>query len=277
MPFKITERKNAKPYTIQDLLKIMTKLRAPKGGCTWTKAQTFKSLTEHTLEEAYELVDAIEREDYDEVKAELGDVLNQVIFHAEIAREKGLFNFDEIVDLLAEKLIRRHPDVFAEGNVEDYDALEAQWQKLKKQERDVKAQSLGQKQPGIFDDIAINLPALSMTQKLQLRAQTAGFDQQDVQMVLSQLESELYQLKAAIDNDREKALEVLGDLIFNCTNLAHHLKTDAEGVLRQTNRKFKRHLQNLEALLHRQNRKIEDVSPDEWQALWQAQEKQTTD
>ncbi len=241
-------------------------------GCAWTKAQTFKSLTEHTLEEAYELVDAIEKNDMDELKGELADLLNQIVFYAQIAKEKQLFNFDDVINHLTDKLIRRHPDVFAQGNVQDVEALEKQWQEIKQQERLAKKKKTDQNKHSLLDDIAINLPALSMANKLQTRAASVGFDWENITDVMAKLESEVVELQEALaEENRAQILEELGDLMFSCVNLSRHLKADPEKVMRQANRKFKKRFQAMEQIVDAKKKSLKTISAAEFEILWQKQ------
>ncbi len=271
----IRELSQKSHYDISDLLAIMRSMRDKESGCAWTQGQSFDSLTVHTLEEAYELVNSIEKRDYDELKGELGDLLNQIIFYAEIAKENQLFDFADIVDFLSKKLIARHPDVFADGKVDDYDELEKQWQLLKRKEREKKAQKKANASldnMSILEDIAENLPSLSYAQKLQTRAQSVGFDWKNTADVLQVLKAEITELEEAIKvGDIKEMHEELGDVVFSCVNLSRHLKADAEQLLRQANSKFKRRFMGVESALKEKGIAIETADLDLMEALWQLQ------
>jgi len=255
-------------YKLNDLLDIMAKMRQSKG-CPWVKAQTLKTLTAHMLEEAYELVDVVENQCLENALiGELADLLNLIIFYAEIAKEQDLFDFDTIIDHLAKKLIRRHPDVFANGKLQSIDALEKQWQMIKQKERDQTAKQAGKTAASVFDEIAVNLPALSMANKLQLRVSSIGFDWDNIADVMAHLVSEVNELQEVL-LDPQQAIEELGDLMFSCVNLSRHLKADPEQVLRQANKKFKQRFQGVEAALSQNNTSAENASLEELERLWQ--------
>lgn len=258
--------KTLEKYQLSDLLGVMSALRDKDKGCAWSIEQTWQSLTEHTIEEAYELVDAIENhatDAVDAVKYELADLLNQVVFYAQIAKEQALFDFEDIVDALTQKLIARHPDVFAKGNIKDVEALERQWLDIKRRERG--------KLNSELDGIALNLPALTIAKKMQTRASGVGFDWQKIEDVFAKLESEVSELKEVLLHDQEKAQEELGDLLFSCVNLARHLKADPEALMRQANQKFARRFRGVEAALKAQDRSMLDTDADELNRLWELQ------
>ncbi|WP_192483586.1 MULTISPECIES: nucleoside triphosphate pyrophosphohydrolase [Cysteiniphilum] len=250
-------------YQLTDLLEVMSALRDRDKGCAWSLEQTWQSLTEYTIEEAYELVDAIENHATDAVKYELADLLNQVIFYAQIAKEQSLFDLEDIVDALTQKLIVRHPDVFAKGNIKDVEALERQWLDIKRRERG--------KLNSELDGIALNLPALTIAKKMQTRASGIGFDWQKIEDVFAKLESEVDELKEVLLHDQHKAQEELGDLLFSCVNLARHLKADPEALMRQANQKFARRFRGVEAVLKAQDRSMLDTDADELNRLWELQ------
>ncbi|WP_440682801.1 nucleoside triphosphate pyrophosphohydrolase [Cysteiniphilum halobium] len=257
MSFKVLDK-----YQVTDLLDVMSALRDKDTGCAWSLEQSWQSLTQYTIEEAYELVDAIENHSVDAVKYELADLLNQIVFYAQIAKEQALFDFGDIVDSLTKKLIERHPDVFAKGNIKDVEALERQWLDMKRYERG--------KLKSELDDIALNLPALTIAKKIQTRASGVGFDWHKTEDVFAQLESEVQELKEVLF-DQEKAQEELGDLFFSCVNLARHLKADPEALMRQANQKFARRFRGVESALKEQNRSMLDVDADELNRLWTLQ------
>lgn len=250
-------------YQLTDLLEVMSALRDKDKGCAWSLEQTWQSLTDYTIEEAYELVDAIENQSTDAVKYELADLLNQVIFYAQIAKEQSLFDLEDIVDALTQKLIARHPDVFARGNIKDVEALERQWLDIKRRERG--------KLNSELDGVALNLPALTIAKKMQIRASGVGFDWQKIEDVFAKLESEVSELKEVLLHDQEKAQEELGDLLFSCVNLARHLKADPEALMRQANQKFARRFRGVEAALKAQDRSMLKTDADELNRLWELQ------
>lgn len=223
-------------YGVADLLDVMARLRDPEAGCPWDIDQTFRSIVPSTVEEVYELVDAIEREDWDHVAEELGDVMFQVVFYAQLGKEQGRFDFNQVVHTLTEKLIRRHPHVFATQSEKiSQDDVKKQWEAIKQQERSQK-QKLG-----VLDDIPRALPALTRAQKLTKRAASVGFDWPNISQVLAQLKSEIEELEEAIaSGDQRHSAEELGDLLLCGANLARHLKVDAEQCLRESNAKFER-------------------------------------
>lgn len=255
--------KTLEKYQLSDLLKVMSALRDKDEGCAWSLEQTWQSLTEHTIEEAYELVDAIENHSSDAVKYELADLLNQVVFYAQIAKEQAQFDFEDIVDALTQKLIARHPDVFAKGNIKDVEALERQWLDIKRHERG--------KLNSELDGIALNLPALTVAKKIQTRASGVGFDWQKIEDVFTKLESEMGELKEVLLHDQGKAEEELGDLLFSCVNLARHLKADPEALMRQANQKFARRFRGVETALKAQDRSMLEADADELNRLWELQ------
>lgn len=228
-------------YVLADLLRVMERLRDPDDGCPWDLQQTFESIVPSTLEECYELADAIEHHDLNHVAEELGDVLFQVIFYSQLGREQGAFDFGAVINTLVTKLIRRHPHVFADGEIEgrvDHDGIssaevKSQWEAIKQRER--AARSLA----GILADIPVTLPALPRAQKLQKRAATVGFDWPDVSRVLDNLEGEIRELRSALeDADAEHIADEFGDVLFSAVNVGRHLGLDAETSLRRANSKF---------------------------------------
>jgi ATP diphosphatase len=229
-------------YGVDDLLTVMSSLRDPVSGCPWDIKQSFRSIVPSTVEEVYELVDAIEREDWPHVAEELGDVLFQVVFYAQLGREEGRFDFAEVVHTLTEKLIRRHPHVFEPSDTSLSDAdVKQRWEEIKQEER------RGKKKHRVLDDIPQALPALIRAQKITKRAATVGFDWPDISQVLAQLKSEVVELEEAIaKGDQSHSAEELGDLLFCCANLARHLNTDAEQCLRDGNAKFERRFAYIE-------------------------------
>jgi MazG family protein len=255
-------------HPIERLRAVMARLRDPERGCPWDLAQRYETIAPHTLEECYELIDAIERGDIDQFRDELGDVLFQVIFYCRIAEEQGDFTFATVVEGLVEKLIRRHPHVF--GEMDACDAIDAaqvtqNWEQIKQQEREQKALA------SVLDDIPATLPALSRAAKLQRRAARVGFDWTECEQILDKLDEERTEVaEALISGDREAITDEIGDLLFVCVNLARYLDIDPEAALRGCNRKFERRFRHIEAELQREGRAPADASLAEMDALWEA-------
>ena len=229
--------------SIDELLRLMARLREPKRGCPWDQEQTFASVAPYTIEEAYEVADAIERGDMVSLREELGDLLFQVVFHAQMAREAGMFDFDAVVGGIVEKMTRRHPHVFGEDTVKDAWDQTERWEEQKARERSAKADT----ESSVLDDIPQTLPALSRAYKLQKRAARVGFDWPRIAGVLEKVEEELAELRAEIGAGRpDRLADELGDLLFSCTNLARHAGVDPESALRAANAKFERRFRALE-------------------------------
>ncbi|RRJ85144.1 nucleoside triphosphate pyrophosphohydrolase [Aestuariirhabdus litorea] len=266
-------------YQLEDLVLLMERLRDPETGCPWDLQQSFETIVPYTLEEAYEVADAIRREDYPHVMDELGDLLFQVIFYAQLGKEQQLFELADILDNLVAKLIRRHPHVFPEGTLASrrspqqtvsQQEIKATWDRIKQQERALK-QSRGDDKPGGWlDDLPLSLPALKRAQKLQKRAAEVGFDWDSPQPVVAKIFEEVDELERALkDEGREAALEELGDLMFACVNLARHLGTDAESLMSQANRKFQRRFEGVEAQLRQAGSSLQEADLEQMEALWQ--------
>ncbi|MCE5988965.1 nucleoside triphosphate pyrophosphohydrolase [Pseudomonas sp. LM20] len=261
-------------YTLEDLLHLMARLRDPQYGCPWDLKQNYASIVPHTIEEAYEVADTIERGDFEHLQGELGDLLFQVVYYSQLAREEGRFEFDGVVDSITRKLIRRHPHVFPTGElyapVDTPSLSEAQvksrWEEIKAEERAEKSQP---EQLSLLDDVPAALPALSRAAKLQKRAATVGFDWPAALPVLDKVREELDEVLQAMANGDADALEdEIGDLLFATVNLARHLKHDPEHALRRANRKFERRFRFIEQALRDSGRPIEDCNLDELDALW---------
>ncbi len=251
---------------ITELVDVMAQMRDPEKGCAWTQKQTYQSLTPHTIEEAYEVADTIERGAYSELKGEVADLLNQVIFYSRIAEESGNFDFKGVVQHLKQKLIDRHPDVFAKQNNLSVSDLEKQWETIKKQER--VQHNIGNTE-SILNDIAYNLPALSIAKKLQTRVASVGFDWEKQSEVLTQLKSEVIELEEAFtQNDKMAVLDEVGDVMFSCVNLIRHLREDPEQVMRQSCRKFEGRFRALESILESQNMPVEDANIIQLEEAW---------
>lgn len=261
-------------YTLDDLLHLMARLRDPQYGCPWDLQQNYASIVAHTIEEAYEVADTIERGDFEHLQGELGDLLFQVVYYSQLAREEGRFEFAGVVDSITRKLIRRHPHVFPTGElyapVDTPSLSEAQvksrWEEIKAEERAEKSQP---EQLSLLDDVPAALPALSRAAKLQKRAATVGFDWPEALPVLDKVREELDEvLQAMADGDADALEDEIGDLLFATVNLARHLKHDPEHALRRANRKFERRFRFIEQVLRDSGRPIEDCSLDELDTLW---------
>ncbi|MFZ5608633.1 MAG: nucleoside triphosphate pyrophosphohydrolase [Pseudomonadota bacterium] len=250
---------------LHDLRAVMARLRAPEGGCPWDRAQDFASIAPYTLEEAYEVVDCIERRAWPELKAELGDLLFQVVYHARMAEEAGLFDFDDVARGVADKMVRRHPHVFADATIANAEAQSAAWEAIKAAERAAKEGA-----EGALDGVPRALPALVRAQKIQARAAQLGFDWPEVAPVLAKVEEELAELCAAQEAGDEAGLrEEMGDLLFACVNLARHLECDAEAALRQATAKFQRRFARVEEMARNDGQKLEEMSLEMLEVLWQ--------
>lgn len=253
------------PSPIESLLEVMRRLRDPVDGCPWDREQTFVTIAPYTIEESYEVADAIARDDMRDLKEELGDLLFQVVFHARLAEEQGLFNFDDVAAGMSGKLIRRHPHVF--GDVGDRTAEEQNvaWEVTKAAERKAKNKH------GILDDVPVGLPALTRAAKLTKRAARVGFDWPSVNEVVDKLDEETAELKVEIANgDLPKAREELGDLLFVMANLARKLDVEPEDALRLTNQKFVRRFASIENALAAEGRTPDQSDLAEMDALWNA-------
>ena len=252
------------------LLQVMTRLRDPKEGCAWDLEQNFATIAPHTLEESYELVEAIERNDVKAIKEELGDVLFQVVFHAQIGQEAGLFNLDSIAREVADKMIERHPHVFGNRDVSTAHDVAANWEIDKEAKRKAKAAEEG-RAPSILDNVSTALPAATRAVKLQNRAARVGFDWAEARDVLGKIREEIGELEHEINihADKDFLEDELGDVFFALTNLARKLRIDPETALRRTNRKFERRFHGIESALAAQGRDIADASLEEMERLWQ--------
>ncbi len=251
---------------IDHLLGIMATLRDPDDGCPWDIEQTFVTIAPYTIEEAYEVADAIERGDFDELKSELGDLLFQVVFHARMAEEAGLFAFDDVAAAMSDKLIRRHPHVFADETAKpDAVAQKLRWEDIKAAERAAKSQH------GVLDDVPVGLPALARAAKLTRRAARVGFDWPSTDQVFDKLDEEVAELRAEIaSGDLDKAREEMGDLLFVVANLARKLGVEPEDALRGTNTKFVRRFGFIEAELAKDGRTPDQSDLAEMDGLWDA-------
>ncbi len=261
------------PHNIEDLLHLMARLRKPETGCPWDIKQDFHSIVPHTLEETYEVVDAIERGDFTHLREELGDLLFQVVFYCQMAKEQGLFEFTDVIDGLNAKLLKRHPHVFPDGTLSSerkagsapgQTEIRNTWETLKAQDR------LKKGQQGRLADIPLAIPALSRAEKLQKRAANHGFDWPDYKPVLDKIDEELVELREAIGlNDEQHIEEELGDLIFACVNLGRHRSINLEACLRRANRKFEVRFHDMELIADNNGLDFEELSLEAKNDLWQ--------
>ena len=251
---------------IDALLAIMARLRDPNGGCPWDLEQDFASIAPYTIEEAYEVADAIERGDLAELKDELGDLLFQVVFHARMAEEQGTFAFADVVQAICEKMIRRHPHVFGDDEQKTAGAVAGRWEEIKAAEKAAK----GVTPQSILDDVPLALPALSRAVKLQNRAARVGFDWSETRQVIDKLNEEMLELSEEIaqGGDPDRLEDEMGDLLFVYANLARHMQIDPEAALRRANTKFRRRFGWIEQSLAAMGKKPEESSLEEMDALW---------
>ncbi|QIB35729.1 nucleoside triphosphate pyrophosphohydrolase [Ancylobacter pratisalsi] len=263
---------------ISRLLEIMAALRTPGSGCPWDLEQDFASVAPYTIEEAYEVADAIARDDLEDLCDELGDLLLQVAFHARMAQERGAFDFGDVVTAITSKMIRRHPHVFGDARGRDVSAVNAAWAAIKAEEKALRAQRRVQRglppEPPAgrtLDSVAAGAPALARAVKLQAKAATVGFDWPDTRQVLDKIREEIDEVEAEIvSGDRQAAAGEVGDLLFALANLARHLDVDPEAALRGTNEKFMRRFGYIEDRLAEQGRSPGEASLEEMEAHWQA-------
>jgi MazG family protein len=252
---------------IQSLLDIMRQLRDPDSGCPWDLKQNFHSIVPYTIEETYELADAIAAEDFAQIRDELGDVLFQVVFYSQMAKEQGLFSFDDVVNGISRKLLRRHPHIFAkpdERQVSEQEVKE-RWEQIKGEERQQK------NQVGALDDVPRALPALSRSQKLQKRAASVGFDWSELDAVRGKMDEELGELAEAVSEGDSAAIESeVGDIFLAMVNLARHLSVDAEAALRHANRRFEDRFSLMETAAERDGSQLSEESLERLEERWQA-------
>jgi MazG family protein len=260
----------ARRYTLEDLLSVMARLRDKDTGCPWDVEQSFATIVPYTIEEAYEVADAVAREDLDALKEELGDLLLQVIYHAQMAAEEERFGFADVVDTITRKMIRRHPHVFADASRDAF-LTGDMWQRIKNEE---KAERGGAAEGATLDDVPLALPALTRAVKLQTRAAEVGFDWPSLVPVLAKAEEEIAELKTAIaesegeESHAKRVGEEFGDFLFVMANIARHLRVDPEAALRGANAKFVRRFRSIEAALAKDGRKPEDATLAEMDQLW---------
>ncbi len=267
---------------LQRLLDIMAALRTPRTGCPWDLEQDFASIAPYTIEEAYEVADAIQRGDFEDLCDELGDLLLQVVFHARMAEEQGRFDFGDVVMAITAKMIRRHPHVFGDVGRRDTEAVNAAWDQIKAQEKAAKAarrlqrggdagvELVRREDEGALAGVPVGSPALTRAVKLQAKAAKVGFDWPETRSVLDKIREEIDEVEAeVVAGDRAAAAAEVGDLLFALANLARHLGVDPESALRGTNEKFIRRFSFIEHQLGRDGRKPDGATLDEMEALWQ--------
>ena len=252
------------------LLDIMARLRDPRNGCPWDLEQSFATIAPHTIEEAYEVADAISQNDMPGLKGELGDLLFQVVFYAQMAREAGDFAMEDVIKSINNKMIERHPHVFSDEKIETSAAQTVAWEQRKAEERARLAKAHG-RQPSTLDGVALGLPALMRAEKLQKRAARVGFDWPETVQVLDKVREELEEVEAEIKNHgpAERLVDEVGDLLFVCANLARHLKVDPEAALRQANGKFERRFRRIEEILASEGSSPEKADLERMEAAWQ--------
>jgi len=257
---------------IEALRVIMARLRDPEGGCPWDVAQSFATIAPYTIEEAYEVADAIQRDDLDGLEDELGDLLFQVVFYAQMAEESGTFDFDDVARGISSKMLRRHPHVFGDKAVASQAEQNREWEVYKAAERETRAAAEG-RAPSALDDVALALPALMRAEKLQRRAARVGFDWPDTAPVIDKVFEEIEEVRAELSDDgsADGRIEEIGDLIFSCVNLARHAGVDAEAALRQANDKFEHRFRGVEAALASEGKSTDTASLDEMERHWQHQ------
>jgi MazG family protein len=248
---------------IDRLINIMARLRDPQRGCPWDLQQSFTTIAPYTIEEAYEVADAIERNDLSALRDELGDLLFQVVFHSQMAKEQGAFDFDSVAAAISDKMERRHPHVFADATIETAEAQTVAWEELKLRER-------AQKHSTILADVPLGLPALTRANKLGKRAAQVGFEWPDVQGALEKVEEEIRELKHEIrpDMDQQALADELGDVLFCIVNVCRYLKVDPEVALRATNAKFERRFSYVEKRLKEEGRTPDQATLEEMDRFW---------
>jgi ATP diphosphatase len=254
------------------LLAVMAWLRDRRHGCPWDIEQTFRTIAPYTIEEAYEVADAIERDDLTALKEELGDLLLQVVYHAQMAHEAGAFGFADVAAAIADKMVDRHPHVFGDAKVATAEAQTASWEARKAAERAAKTSNAAAGPPGALDGVARALPALLRAEKIQKRAARVGFDWKQTGPVIDKIEEELGELRAELEAgtiDQARLGDEFGDVLFAVANLARHCKVDPEAALRATNDKFERRFRHIERRLAEAGRTTSEATLEEMEALWQ--------
>jgi len=260
-----------KTTPIENLIDVMACLRHPTEGCPWDREQTFSSVAPYTIEEAYEVSDAIEQNDMSSLKEELGDLLLQIVFHSRMAEESGDFDFNEVAQSIVDKMIRRHPHVFGEEEQRSREFHGDEWEAQKQRERTEKAQRRGESLPSILDDVALAFPALMRAEKLGKRAAKAGFEWQKIEPYFNKINEEIIELRSELDEkeiSKKLIEEELGDILLSVVSLARHLKVDAELALRRSNDKFESRFRFIEKKISEAGKKPEETSLAEYEALW---------
>jgi MazG family protein len=260
-------------HTLGDLLAVMARLRNPESGCPWDVKQSFATIAPYTIEEAYEVADAIARADLDGLKDELGDLLLQVVYHAQMASEQSRFEFGDVVDAITRKMIRRHPHVFEDPSRREEFMSTDLWDRIKAEEKAGRGDGAASR--SVLGEVPVGLPALTRAVKLQKRAAKVGFDWPSLAPVLEKAEEEIAELKAALADKKsggaqERIVEEFGDLLFAMANVARHLGVDPEAALRAANAKFMRRFESIETALAGEGRRPEDATLEEMDALWDA-------
>lgn len=271
----------AKPAnSIERLLTLMAYLRDEAQGCDWDKKQTYQTIAPYTLEETYEVLDAIERRDYEHLKEELGDLLFQIVFYAQLGKEELRFDFDDIVNGIVEKMLRRHPHIFPNGDLASFgeappfsqEALKGQWDRIKAEEKALKKQHSQSHadEEGLLDSVPVSMPALMQAEKLQKKAAKVGFDWPDTAPVFAKIREELDELEEAIQGAEQDHIEAeMGDVLFAMSNLARHLKVAPDVALNRTNVKFRRRFARIETLVSEQDKSLSTCSLEELDAYWE--------
>lgn len=260
---------------ISRLIEIMAALRTPDTGCPWDLEQDFKSIAPYTIEEAYEVADAIDRNDMEDLKLELGDLLLQSVYHARMAEEAGEFNFADVVEAVTKKMIRRHPHVFGDETARSAGMAKGTWERIKSQEKaeiDAAKQARGnaqEKAASLLDSVPNALPGLMAAVKLQAKAGKVGFDWNDPKAVIAKIREELVEVEQELDSDQNALAEEIGDLLFAVANLARHLGVEPESALRAANMKFRRRFNSIEKNVEQTGHSMETADLETMEALWQ--------
>ena len=257
--------------SIEKLIEIMQSLRDPENGCPWDLEQDFQSLIPYTIEEAYEVADAIEQNDLEDIKGELGDLLFQIVFYSQLGKEQSAFDFNDVAETISDKLIRRHPHVFSDAKIKNSEEQTKEWEKIKQQEREIKSIK-NSSELSILDDVSRALPSLMRSEKLQKRAAREGFDWPNIQDVMLKVNEELNEVHQELDadvQDKEKIEEEIGDLFFSCINLSRHAGLDAEQCVRKANLKFERRFRELEKTAKNKGLQVSEINIDDLEKLWQ--------